>query len=57
VANKGHSEQQTLRALRQAEGGARVAYICREHGVSCDCASFGFHTKSERHRAGGGSIL
>jgi putative transposase len=34
VAKKGHSEEQILRALRQAEGGARVADICREHGIS-----------------------
>jgi putative transposase len=31
---KGHSEEQILRALRQAEGGTRVADICREHGIS-----------------------
>lgn len=34
MAKKGHSEEQILRALRQAEGGARVAEICREHGIS-----------------------
>ena len=34
MANKGHTEEQILRALRQAEGGTRVADICREHGVS-----------------------
>jgi putative transposase len=34
VAKKGHTEEQIMRALRQAEGGARVADICREHGVS-----------------------
>jgi transposase-like protein len=34
MAKKGHSEEQILRALRQAESGARVADICREHGVS-----------------------
>ena len=31
---KGHTEEQILRALRPAEGGAKVADICREHGVS-----------------------
>ena len=31
---KGHTEEQILRALHQAEGGAKVADICREHGVS-----------------------
>jgi putative transposase len=34
VAKKEHTEEQIMRALRQAEGGARVADICREHGVS-----------------------
>jgi hypothetical protein len=34
VAKKGHTEEQILRALRQAEGGTRVAEICREHGIS-----------------------
>jgi hypothetical protein len=33
VAKKGHTEEQILRALRQAEGGTRVAEICREHGM------------------------
>ena len=34
VAKKGHSEEQILRALRQAESGSRVADICREYGIS-----------------------
>ena len=34
MAKKGHSEEQILRALRQAESGTRVADICREHGIS-----------------------
>ena len=34
MAKKGHTEEQILRALRHAEGGARVVDICREHGVS-----------------------
>jgi len=34
VAKKGHTEEQILRALRQAEGGTRVSDICREHGIS-----------------------
>ena len=34
VSKKGHTEEQILRALRQAESGTRVADICREHGVS-----------------------
>jgi hypothetical protein len=32
VAKKGHSEEQMLRELRQAESGTRVADICRELG-------------------------
>jgi len=31
---KGHGEEQILRALRQAEVGAKVSEICREHGIS-----------------------
>jgi Transposase len=34
VAKKGHTEEQILRALRQAEGGTRVVDIWREHGIS-----------------------
>ena len=34
MAKKARSEEQILRALRQAESGERVADICREHGVS-----------------------
>jgi hypothetical protein len=33
MAKKARSEEQTLRALHQAESGQRVADICREHGV------------------------
>ncbi len=34
-AKKGHTEEQILRAMRrQAEGGSRVADLCREHGIS-----------------------
>ena len=31
---EGHTEEQILRALRQAESGTKVADICREHGLS-----------------------
>ena len=31
---KGHTKEQIPRALHQAEGGAKVADICLEHGVS-----------------------
>jgi putative transposase len=34
MAKKGHSEEQILRALRQAESGTRVSEICREYGIS-----------------------
>jgi len=34
VPKKGHSEEKILRALHQAEGGDKVADICREHGIS-----------------------
>jgi putative transposase len=35
MPKKGHSEEQILRALRQAEsGGTTVKEICREHGIS-----------------------
>jgi transposase-like protein len=33
MSKKGHSEEQILRALRQAESGTRVSDICREHGI------------------------
>jgi putative transposase len=34
MPKKGHSEEQILRALRQAESGTKVSEICREHGIS-----------------------
>jgi len=34
MPRKGHSEEQILYALRQAEGGKKVSEICREMGVS-----------------------
>jgi putative transposase len=34
VAKKEPAGERIMRALRQAEGGARVADVCREHGVS-----------------------
>jgi putative transposase len=34
MPKKGHSEEQILRALRQAESGTRVGELCREHGIS-----------------------
>ena len=34
MARKGHTEEQIIRALREAEGGKKVADICRDFGVS-----------------------
>lgn len=34
MPRKGHSEEQIVYALRQAEGGRKVGEICREMGVS-----------------------
>ncbi|MBV8772687.1 MAG: transposase [Deltaproteobacteria bacterium] len=34
MAKKGHSKEQSLRALGQAESGSKVSEICREHGIS-----------------------
>ena len=46
MPKKGHSEEQILRALRQAEAGTRVSEICREHGISD--ATFYIWKKSTR---------
>lgn len=34
MPRKGHTEEQILQALRQAEGGERVTEICRKLGIS-----------------------
>jgi putative transposase len=34
MARRGHTEEQILRALRQAESGTKVSEICREQGIS-----------------------
>ena len=34
MAKKGHSEEEILRVLREAESGATVVEICRRHGIS-----------------------
>src|SRR3954452_24040385 len=34
MPRKGHTEEQMIRALREAEGGKKVGDICREMGVS-----------------------
>ena len=33
MPRRGHTEEQILRALRQAESGTKVSEICREHGI------------------------
>jgi putative transposase len=33
MPEKGHSEEQILRALRQAESGTKLSEICREHRI------------------------
>lgn len=40
MPKKGHSEEQILRALHQAESGTTVREVCREHGISdANCGS------------------
>lgn len=34
MGKKGHSEEEILRVLREAESGDTVVEICRKHGVS-----------------------
>jgi putative transposase len=34
MPRKGHTEEQILEAMRQAEGGEKVAEICRRLGIS-----------------------
>ena len=34
MGNKGHSEEEILRVLREAESGDTVVEICRRHGIS-----------------------
>jgi putative transposase len=34
MSKRGHTEEQILRALRQAEGSTKISDICREHGIS-----------------------
>jgi putative transposase len=34
MPRKGHSEEQILQAIRQAEGGEKAAEICRKLGIS-----------------------
>jgi putative transposase len=34
MAKRGHSEEEILRVLREAESGETVVEICRKHGIS-----------------------
>jgi putative transposase len=34
MARKGHSEEEILRVLREAESGETVVGVCRKHGIS-----------------------
>jgi putative transposase len=34
MAKRGHTEEEILRVLREAESGATVMEICRKHGIS-----------------------
>jgi len=34
MPRKGHTDEQILQALRQAEGGEKVAEVCRKLGIS-----------------------
>ncbi len=34
MARKGHSEEEILRELREAEAGETIVEVCRKHGIS-----------------------
>ena len=34
MAKRGHTEEQILRVLREAESGTTVVEVCRKHGIS-----------------------
>jgi len=34
MAKRGHTEEEVLRVLREAESGGTVVEICRKHGIS-----------------------
>ena len=34
MARKGHSEEEILRVLREAEAGETIVEVCRKHGIS-----------------------
>ena len=53
MPRKGHSEEQILQALRQAEGGEKAAEICRKLGISEQT----FYTWKRKHSGMGLSEL
>ena len=40
MAKRGHSEEQILRVLQEAESGTTVVEVCRKHGISQQTAEF-----------------
>ncbi len=34
MAKKGHTDEEVLRVLREAEGEERIVEVCRKHGIS-----------------------
>jgi putative transposase len=34
MARKGHSEEEILRVMREAEAGETIVEVCRKHGIS-----------------------
>jgi putative transposase len=53
MPRKGHSEEKIVFALRQVEGGKKLADVCREMGVSQQT----FHTWKRRYAGVGVSEL
>ena len=53
MPRKGHSEEQIVYALRQAEAGKKVGDICREMGVSQQA----FYSRNKRYACVGVSEL
>ena len=41
MAKRGHSEEEILRVLREAESGDSVVEVCRQHGISQQTFYFG----------------
>ena len=40
MARKGHTEEEILRVLREAEAGETVVEVCRKHGISPGITGF-----------------